>query len=78
VGEIIGREIRGERREVAIEGGQSLGHVRDLGCGEALERKLGEGVRDQKMTETSKEDQQSQLTWILGGSQRLSEFLLAF
>lgn len=30
MGEIIGREIRGERREVAIEGGQSLGHVRDL------------------------------------------------
>ena len=33
---------------------------------------LGEGLKTLKMTGTPQEDQQSQLTWTLGGSQRLS------
>ena len=32
----------------------------------------GEGLRDPKEKETPQEDQQSQLTWTLGGSQRLN------
>ena len=33
---------------------------------------MGEGLKDSKRTGTPQEDQQSQLTWTLGGSQRLN------
>ena len=38
----------------------------------SLSEELGERLRDLKKTGTPQEDQESQLVWILGGSQRLN------
>jgi hypothetical protein len=38
----------------------------------SLMEELGEGLRDLKRTGTPQEDQQSQLSWTFGGSQRLN------
>ena len=38
----------------------------------SLIKELGKGLRDPKRTGTPQEDQQSKLTWTLGGSQRMN------